>query len=120
MYWHHGFEKCIHYIFRDNYESKSISININLDGLPVFKSSKIEFWPILFNIHQMPEFPPMVIGIFCGTSKCTDLGQFLLPFVNDIKNAMANGFLINSHQVTLKLRCIICDSPARAYIKGKR
>lgn len=118
QYWHHGLEKCLRAVFRNTNESKTISININMDGLPIFSSSKIEFWPILFNITEMPHIAAMVIGIYCGTSKCGDLQSYLTPFVNELKEAMANGICINSHKITVHLSCFICDSPARAYVKG--
>lgn len=118
QYWHHGFQKCLQNIFRNISESKTISININLDGLPLFNGSKVEFWPILFNIAEMPEIPAMAIGIYCGTGKCGDLESFLTPFVDEMREVMTNGIHINSHKITIYLRCIVCDSPARAYVKG--
>lgn len=68
-YWHHGFEKSLRQIFAQVPEiliPKIISCNINMDGLPIYKSSKLEFWPILFNIPELPLLKPMVIGIYCG------------------------------------------------------
>lgn len=32
---------------------------------------------------------------------------------------MKNGVFINSQKVTDKIRCFVCDSPARAFMKGK-
>lgn len=118
QYWHHGLGKCLQKLFRNINEPKKISLTINMDGLPIFNSSKVEFWPILFNIAEMAEVPAMVIGIYCGTAKCSDLVPFLTPFVDEMKEAMTNGILINSHKITVYLRCFVCDSPARAYIKG--
>lgn len=119
QYWHHGFKKCLECTFRNLSESMTISVNINMDGLPIYNSSKAQFWPILFNITEMTELSPMVIGIYCGTSKCSDLQSFLTPFVDEMKEAMTHGITINSHKITVQLRCFICDSPARAYVKGR-
>lgn len=118
QFWHHGFVKCLKTLFKNTYESKTISVNINMDGLPIYNSSKVEFRPILFNITEMPEFAAMVIGIYCGTSKCRDVHQFLTPFVDELKESLTNGIHIGSHTITVHLRCIVCDSPARAYVKG--
>lgn len=117
-YWHHGFKNCLNRIFYNLNDSMTISVNINLDGLPVFKSSKVEFWPILFNITEMPQLRPMVIGIFCGKAKCNDLQSFLSPFVDEMSEIMANGIIINSYKITVLIRCFVCDSPARAFVKG--
>lgn len=118
QYWHHGLRECIENIFANTNESTTISININLDGLPVYKSSKEEFWPILFNIHGMTHIKPMVIGIYSGKGKPTDLNAFLHDFVNEMNDVLTNEIIINDFKISVKLRCFICDSPARAFIKG--
>lgn len=98
---------------------KNISCNINLDGLPIYKSSRYEFWPILFNIYEFPKLKPMIIGIYCGKGKPSDLTAYLQPFVEEAKVLIRDGLLINNTKISLTLRCFICDSPARAFIKGK-
>lgn len=65
-YWHYGLEKALNICLTNIGQCPEISLNVNIDGLPLFKSSKIEFWPILFNIHGKPHIAPMVIGIYCG------------------------------------------------------
>lgn len=119
-YWHNGLGECLSNAFRNLNKPISISLNVNIDGLPVFNSSKIAFWPILFNIAEIPKMPPMVIGIYCGASKITDIGSYFSPIVDELEAIMADGFHINSHKITVKLRCFVCDSPARAFVKGKQ
>lgn len=118
-YWHNGLRECLSNAFRNLNKPISISLNINIDGLPVFNSSKIAFWPILFNIAEIPKMPPMVIGIYCGASKITDVGSYFSPIVDELETIMVNGLNINSHKITVKLRCFVCDSPARAFVKGQ-
>lgn len=118
-YWHQGLANCLKEIFRNLNEPLTISLNINIDGLPLYKSSKVEFWPILFNLAEMPHVSPMSIGIFCGKAKTSDVDSFLTPFVNEMDEIMRNGMWINSHKITVRIRCFVCDSPARAYVKGK-
>lgn len=97
----------------------SITIDVNMDGLPLYKSSKIQLWPILFHIIEMPTSKPMPIAIFSGDSKPTCLEEFLRPFVVELRCILNNGVIVNDQQINVRLRCIICDSPARAFIKGK-
>lgn len=118
-YWHHGFGNCLNKIFQNLNESITISININIDGLPLYRSSQTEFWPILFNLAEMPQVSPMVIGIFCGKAKTSDVDSFFTPFVDELNDIIRNGIWINSHKITVGIRCFVCDSPARAYVKGK-
>lgn len=103
---------------RHTEKSFDISININIDGIPVFKSSKLQFWPILFNITEMPEIAPMTIAIFYGQTKPTSLDDFLKQLVEELIDVLNHGISINDHKINVKLRCFICDSPARAFLKG--
>lgn len=117
-YWHHGIKTCLELLFWDLSESITISFNINIDGLPIFNGSKTDFWPILFNIKEMPHVKPMVIGIFCGAGKCLDVELYLMPFVDEMNDIIANGIYINSHKITAYINCFVCDSPARAFVKS--
>lgn len=69
-YWHHGVRQPLENILSKQDEHPShINLNINIDGLPLFESSKEQFWPILCNIHEMSYIERFVVGIFCGKSK---------------------------------------------------
>lgn len=118
MYWHQGLEFCLRNCFKDVALPISISININIDGLPIYKSASKQFWPVLFNVHEYPKIHPMAIGIFFGESKPNSVEYYLRPFVEEIKPILENGFEINGHKISVRIRCFICDSPARAFIKG--
>lgn len=52
-WWYNGLEKSIRHIFAGIDCDWTISLNINVDGLPLYKSSKITFWPILVSIYGM-------------------------------------------------------------------
>lgn len=119
QYWHNGFVESLTQVFPLIHQFSHISIKINIDGLPIYKSSKDEFWPILANIEEAPEVQPMVIGVYCGKSKPKDVNQFLTPFVDEMRQVLADGVIINGHKMTVSIRCFICDSPARAFVKGK-
>lgn len=95
-----------------------IEININIDGLPLYKSATDQFWPILVNVHKMPHIKPMIIGLFYGKKKPAKIEEFLKPFVDDIEPILRDGLTINGHKLSVKIRTFICDSPARAFIKG--
>ena len=118
QYWHHGLEVCLLKYFDGIEHPIDIAININIDGLPIHKSSKVEFWPILFNIHGMPSFKPMIIGIFCGEGKPKSANDFMMCFVDELKVILAVGVQVNGFKISFKIRSFICDSPARAFIKG--
>lgn len=60
----------------------------------------------------------MVIAIWCGNGKPTVLNEYLNPFVNELNEILLNNIFINDYQIKVVVRCFICDTPARAYIKG--
>lgn len=115
-YWHQGIGKCLNAIFWNIAEPNIISLNINIDGLPIYNSSKVELWPILFNIAEMPEISAKVVGIFCGASKTSDIESFLTPFVDEMREIMNNGLHINSHKITVRLHCFTCDIRQHVHI----
>lgn len=122
-YWHHGVEYCLQKCLQNVEELPSvINLNINVDGLPIYRSSKQEFWPILCNILELSQIKPMVFGIFWGFGKPNSVNDFLRPFVNEMNNIIQNGLLIKknekSYKVLIRIRAFICDSPARAFVKG--
>ena len=68
-YYHFGIANgIISQISNLKYSGRSFSIQINIDGLPISKSSKIQFWPILGLIKELKSNEPFVIGIYCGES----------------------------------------------------
>lgn len=50
---------------------------MNIDGVPIHKSSKQQFWPILCSIFEMPHLSPIICGIYLGSAKPKDLHEFL-------------------------------------------
>lgn len=69
-------------------------------------------------LKGMPDIKPMVIGIWCGIGKPSNLTEFLQPFVEDLNKIIRNGIIINDNQIELVVRCFLCDSPARSFLKG--
>ncbi len=80
-----------------------LSLSVNVDGLPLFKSNSKEFWPIL---GCFPETNPFVIGIYYGSGK-PNIQSFLDDLIVELAELESD----------VALKNIICDSPARAYVK---
>ncbi|XP_062557409.1 uncharacterized protein LOC134222280 [Armigeres subalbatus] len=117
-YWHNSIELCLRSFFENMTESCTASININIDGLPLYKNGTAQIWPILVNVSERPEIPPMIAGIFYGNNKPKRVEQFLAPFVEEMLPIIEQGVIIKEHKLTVKVRSIICDAPARAFVKG--
>jgi len=117
-YVHFGLEDAIRTIVKTLPKVKSnISLYFNIDGIPIFKSSSKQFWPILCSIVDPPSNPKMV-GIFCGDKKSSSATEYLSTFVNETLQLCTDGITIGSHKHTINVQGFICDAPARAYILG--
>ncbi|XP_035773514.1 uncharacterized protein LOC118456663 [Anopheles albimanus] len=119
QYWYQGLEKCLRHDFEDLKEPRSVSLNINIDGLPIFNNGNQQVWPILSNVHEEPNAKPFIIGAFLGTSKPNSVEEYLREFVDEIKIITSSGIVINDKKLSVKIRVFICDTPARAFIKVK-
>lgn len=70
-YWHYGVQKALfNALANENIKNDmTIHLTINIDGLPLYNSSQIEFWPILVKVFEYDHIPPLIIGIYCGRGK---------------------------------------------------
>lgn len=72
QYWHYGLKRGISDIFsrRQAVADDNYSLNVNIDGLPLFRSSTLSFWPILVQLHELRDCTdPIIIGIHSGKSE---------------------------------------------------
>uniref|UniRef100_A0AAG5DQC3 Uncharacterized protein n=1 Tax=Anopheles atroparvus TaxID=41427 RepID=A0AAG5DQC3_ANOAO len=119
QFWYNGIKKCLVQHFRNTVPRvDNISLNNSIDGLPLHRSSSSQFLPILINIHEMPEVPVLKVAIFSGTSKPDDLELYLRPFVSELNELQDHGITLNRKRLKVRIRAVIADSPARAFIKG--
>lgn len=68
--WYGGVENGLRKIFPILTADKSIQLNINADGLPLYNGSSVEFWPLLANIRGKSI---MICMIFFTWSKYSNI-----------------------------------------------
>lgn len=117
-YWHYGLANSIQKAFGTIHEDQCISLTFNIDGLQPKESSNFQVWPILAKITEIPKMKPLVIGIYAGYEKPQNSNEFLSEFVDELNAVLENGVDLNDHTIAIKIRCFVCDTPARAMIKG--
>ncbi|XP_071652563.1 uncharacterized protein [Temnothorax longispinosus] len=93
-----------------------ICIDVNMDGLPISKSSPLKFWPILGRLIDS-ENEPFVISIYFGRTDPTDVRSFLNNFVNEVEDLFQNGYTFNEITYPFVIRNFILDAPARSLVK---
>uniref|UniRef100_A0A182HIV8 Transposase domain-containing protein n=1 Tax=Anopheles arabiensis TaxID=7173 RepID=A0A182HIV8_ANOAR len=122
QFWYNGLGPCLEKAFRKQriIPGTKLPIILNIDGVPLHKSSRTAFWPILAKVHKMSHIKPMTVAIFCGTKKPDSLEEYLRPLVNDFNQIIDNGVLAGAPPTLVKIEvhAIVADSPARAFLKG--
>lgn len=100
-----------------SFPGNHILLQWNVDGIPIFKSSSLEFWPILGKCSNVTDKHPFCIAIFCGKGKPAPLNVYLHEFVLEQQDLVQNGLVLNSQQYTVGTELFTCDAPARAFLK---
>uniref|UniRef100_A0AAG5DRR1 Uncharacterized protein n=1 Tax=Anopheles atroparvus TaxID=41427 RepID=A0AAG5DRR1_ANOAO len=108
QFWYNGIKKCLMQHFRNTVPRvDNISLNVSIYRLPLHRSSSSQFWPILINIHEMPEVPVLKVAIFSGTSKPDDLELYLRPFVSELNELQDHGITLNRKRLKVRIRVVI-------------
>lgn len=95
----------------------AVEVKVNIDGLPLFKSSHLSVWPILCSVSGSVEITPFCVAVYSGLKKPSNL-EFLHEFIAEAKSLIAEGLDINGVHVRVRLSCIVCDAPAKPFVKG--
>lgn len=77
----------------------------------------LKMCPIIF-FSEHPHIKPITIAVWCGDSKPSVLNDYLNRFVVELNELLTDGIVINDQQMTIRIRCFVCDTPARAFLKG--
>lgn len=115
-YWHFGIKRYLEILKKFRIKcSTTLTLNTSIDGLPICKSSKGSFWPILGKFKEIPIMQPFVIGLYfhhsCKPSNCKD---YLKDFIGELNELESNAFL----GITVKPGIFIFDAVASAFIRG--
>ncbi|CAC5384406.1 unnamed protein product [Mytilus coruscus] len=97
---------------------EQIRVQLNMDGLPLFRSSNAQFWPILGRIENVGKGEPFIIGLFYGNSKPSNAADYLSALIEEFNGLKSDGLNYMEQMFTVVLTSVICDSPARAFIKN--
>lgn len=95
-----------------------LNMGINIDGLPISRSSKSQLWPILISILNFKKLSNNVIpiGIFHGYKKPHFIEEFFNPFINDVLEVLKNGLNVNGTMMNINISHIVWDAPAKSFL----
>ena len=110
-----GLNRCFN---AEIHDSNVIQVQINIDGLPLYKSSCKTFWPILCKIYNPKNdiYKPLPVVIYA--SKVTDTAPFLEDFIEEVNLLHKNGITIDDGHYSFSIHSFICDTLARALLKA--
>ncbi|XP_043463669.1 uncharacterized protein LOC122499400 [Leptopilina heterotoma] len=112
-----GLKKCID---PQVHKKTTIFIQFNVDGISVFKSAEKGFWVLSGKVHYQPDiYKPFPVQIYAGNSK-PNVDAYFDEFIAEINKLQKNSILIANQRFNVKIHCFICDTPARAFIKGTK
>lgn len=116
--WYKGFTVNLDQMLLQDYLQihGKIIIDINIDGLPLFSSSKLKFWPILGHlVGTLNE--PFIIAVYCGKSDPQNVEEYLEKYVSELEALFHNGYEYEGNNYEVVIRNYVLDAPARAFIK---
>ena len=118
-YFHFGLEKGIqNHLSELGYSSlpNQVHVMISVDGIPLTRSSKSEFWPICGLVKgQVNPFP---IGVFHGPGKPNSTNEYLGPLVREYNFLKRDGVVYNGSKIDIAISGFVCDAPARSFLTG--
>ncbi|XP_043467986.1 uncharacterized protein LOC122502137 [Leptopilina heterotoma] len=99
--------------------SKEIELKLSVDGIPLSDSGDTSFWPLLCHVYSDSDiYAPFPVSIFSGKSKPESTQIYFKQFVSEANDVLENGINVSGHHFLVKIKCFICDTPARAFCKN--
>lgn len=117
-YYHFGLKNSIEKLLEHSkvcQMSNPVEICLNVDGLPISKSSGSQLYPILVNLFDNKKHVE-VVGIYHGNEKPLSANDFLTEFVSEAKDLINNGLIFREKLYFIRIKCFILDVPAKSYI----
>lgn len=100
----------------------NIQIGVNIDGLPISKSSSSQLYPILGVIScSILGKSVFLIGLYHGLEKPEDFNIFLLDFVEEAIDLTLNGIILFGKQHSFEISMFLFDAVAKSsvlFVKG--
>lgn len=79
-----------------------VVLQFNFDGLPLYKSSSIELWPIPC-LGKNISNTPFVVGLYCGAKKPHSLADYLHDFIDELQVLLVEGVACNNVHYAIQI-----------------
>ncbi|XP_065662721.1 uncharacterized protein LOC136085350 [Hydra vulgaris] len=98
---------------RSAYNCDEIKLLFNVDGLPIFKSSRYQLWPITSQFSAFLLLLPYMV-----VRKKPNPIEFLTNFTHKLKELHNKTLVLCGKSYYVSIFAIPCGSPARSLLKG--
>lgn len=95
---------------------ESIIIDFSTDGGRLYRVGPLQFWQVQFRVFNVGDKKPMIGSVFVGKTKPKIPFELLYPFLVEVDEVMTEGITLHDRNSSLQIRCLIADSPARAFV----
>lgn len=115
-YVYFGMKKALHeVVLHTPNTTDHLSVKVNVDGIPLYKSASTQFWPLLITVNSST---PLLVALWIGSSKPKSLEEFMEQFIEEAIVLQTEGIRINDQMYSLSIDAFICDAPARSFLKN--
>ncbi|XP_065682929.1 uncharacterized protein LOC124816529 isoform X4 [Hydra vulgaris] len=90
-YLYFGLRKIITQSLEIDDSNEILNLKVNVDGIPLYKSSSLQFWPILCSINNST---PMIAALFSGNSKPNSVDDFCKILFMRLRNSKSMDLVI--------------------------
>ena len=88
---------------------RKISLIVSVDGVLLYKSISVQFWPIICCFHNLSSF---IVGIYCGNRKWSNVKEFVLEFFTKYRNLQNDDGEFRGVKVDIEIFSFVCDPRA--------
>lgn len=92
--------------------NNEVILTFNVDGVPLFKSSNVQMWPILCSVQH---FEPFVVAFYCGNSKPNLVAGYLDDFLSELKVLVEDVISFEEKNLKVYISSFVCDAPTRSF-----
>ncbi|PAA68579.1 hypothetical protein BOX15_Mlig018882g2 [Macrostomum lignano] len=122
-YYHFGVKAALNFVLANCLSlllMSTVFFHLFIDGAQVYRSTTCTIWPIFGRLRDLCDCS-FIIGIYCGDSKPAFVNDFLADCIAELHSLISAGFIMpNGKCVPFILRMVMCDTPARSYVKSTK
>ncbi|TPP59444.1 hypothetical protein FGIG_00816, partial [Fasciola gigantica] len=101
---------------------QEVTIQLDVDGMDPFTSFSTQIWKVLCRLVKRMQSTPFFIGVSSGTRLPENVNDYLQPMETEIRSLLRHGVKMAGakDRKPLELAVVVCDHPARAFVKRKK